>query len=1002
MPSAKPPVPEVPGNNQDPSIVSNLTEDGGGGPSVVGRVRSGISSIVIQSWAIMTGGESSNSNSNLAITMEEDENMGISDGNVVLFPKKQTEEEEEIPPVHVTEPVICFLEDDTKDMTWGRRIALANVNRTWYNPQQHMHKTTTIISTTTEDNNKCDVPKIETRPPTVTKQETASIAKAWAYFDHVVLPRHLMDEDGITFKRHDLKRAEPGESEYKSRLYHPLCTPLSQMGDFGLGVGLYFSSLRALMILTLVAGILNIPNFIYFSGPDYSDSQEGLPDLLKGSAICTVQEWVPCEDCMPQNFMTNKFATSTGASTNLTFALNNNCAEVTLQQGMINYGTLLLVVVGILIMNRSQKRMEVAFDEDEQTAQDYSIQIQNPPDNATDPKEWRKYFKDVHGAHATVVTIALANDPLIIALRERRECIRKIELNLEPGTSLDTLTLARMSAEVEFKRGLFGRLLATFVKGLPEVFGRMAELEAKIKGWAQLEYPCSNVFVTFETEKEQRKVLSALMCGSYHTKHQNTAVLDYAKFLFRGDLVLKLAEPDEPNTIRWADLNVRMWDMLKPLATTTFFSLLSILLIALLIKAIQGSSPQWTAIAIAAFNSIFPIIAKLLTSVERHSSEGLKQTSLYFKIAVFRWVNTAVIITIITPFTATLDYSDGLIPQIYAIFFAEIITTNGLQLLDPAGHFKRHFMAPRAVTQDKMNLAMQGAEVELAERYTNMTKMLFLALWYSSIFPGALFLCSFALLVNYIADGFSLMRTWKRLPQLGARISRFSRRYFFSTAIVAMAVVSGYYWSGFPFDNLCKNDDAISKEYLGNHTIKTSDGTMIQQNIDSDTESFRYCHQDLLRYTTLSFPALSRWQSEDWMSDDQETVVNIYGWTSLVVLVIVLGFFIILIVKNCQERFSIGHEPCGKDMNIPFSQVRSISAFVPQVDSTVYSYPLLACDVQGIDPDLFDWTDPDRPHSYYDLTQDACELIGEESVSDKKVFSILSHMPPAAMKKVGE
>jgi hypothetical protein len=78
----------------------------------------------------------------------------------------------------------------------------------------------------------------------------------------------------------------------------------------------------------------------------------------------------------------------------------------------------------------------------------------------------------------------------------------KIELNLEPGTSLDTLTLAKIAAEVETRRRLPGRLLAMVAKGIPEHFGRMAELEAKIKGWAQLDYPCSNVFVTFETEAE--------------------------------------------------------------------------------------------------------------------------------------------------------------------------------------------------------------------------------------------------------------------------------------------------------------------------------------------------------------------------------------------------------------------------------------------------------------------------------------------------------------------
>jgi hypothetical protein len=59
-----------------------------------------------------------------------------------------------------------------------------------------------------------------------------------------------------------------------------------------------------------------------------------------------------------------------------------------------------------------------------------------------------------------------------------------------------------------------------------------------------------------------------------------------------------------------------------------------------------------------------------------------------------------------------------LIRSIGAIFFADIVTTNAVQLLDPVGHFQRHFLAPHAATQDLMNLNMRGFEFELAERYT--------------------------------------------------------------------------------------------------------------------------------------------------------------------------------------------------------------------------------------------------------------------------------------------
>ncbi|OEU16126.1 hypothetical protein FRACYDRAFT_275258 [Fragilariopsis cylindrus CCMP1102] len=155
---------------------------------------------------------------------------------------------------------------------------------------------------------------------------------------------------------------------------------------------------------------------------------------------------------------------------------------------------------------------------------------------------------------------------------------------------------------------------------------------------------------------------------------------------------------------------------------------------------------------------------------ESHRSESSRQSSLYYKIALFRWVTSAVVIFIITPFTATLGTGDiqaALIPQVTTLFFSDMILTNILALADPAGHLMRHFLAPRAKTQDAMNILFQGSQYELAERYTDMTKILFLNLFYCSIFPSSFFLCAISLCLKYLVDRFNLMRTWKKAPHTG-------------------------------------------------------------------------------------------------------------------------------------------------------------------------------------------------------------------------------------------
>jgi hypothetical protein len=61
---------------------------------------------------------------------------------------------------------------------------------------------------------------------------------------------------------------------------------------------------------------------------------------------------------------------------------------------------------------------------------------------------------------------------------------------------------------------------------------------------------------------------------------------------------------------------------------------------------------------------------------------------------------------------------DKLLNGVYKIFFAELITANVMQILDLPENFKRHVFAPRAKTQESMNLLMRGSEIHLSERYT--------------------------------------------------------------------------------------------------------------------------------------------------------------------------------------------------------------------------------------------------------------------------------------------
>lgn len=348
--------------------------------------------------------------------------------------------------------------------------------------------------------------------------------------------------------------------------------------------------------------------------------------------------------------------------------------------------------------------------------------------------------------------------------------------------------------------------------------------------------------------------------------------------LFRGEHVLLVREAEEPDTIRWLDLDCCWRTSAKQVAVTTLISLGCVALVTFLVILCRQQDPAYAALAISASNALFPSAAKALTDLEAHASENGKQSSLYVKIAVFRWVVTAIVITVITPFTSTLTNGpEHLLESIYYIFFADLVTINVVQLLDPVGNFKRHFLAPRAGSQERMNLLMGGTKYTIAERYTNMTKTLFLTFYYCAIFPSVFFLCALTLFINFYVDKFSLLRTWKQAPMLGAYIARFSRTYFMTTAIAALAIVSSYLFAGFPFDNLCA-ENVSHLAYIGTWKITDGNGLDHIAVIEPMVRSYHYCNQYLGPGTNFVFPALPDAQSShsSWMTEEQEQVSYLF------------------------------------------------------------------------------------------------------------------------------
>lgn len=343
--------------------------------------------------------------------------------------------------------------------------------------------------------------------------------------------------------------------------------------------------------ILFVAGCMSLYNIFYFASDKYAI--QGTLDsnpLLYGSAICTNTTWEICIDCDCKNETQGWHRTNRCADTDdgLTMILKNNClqeAGALRTLGLVNYATVLFLVLSILFIGFYLRDQAIKFDEDEQTAQDYSLQIRNPPPKANDPDVWRRYFEEnFPGVKCSAITCAVNNDLLVRSLVARREVLRMMELQLEPGTPMDIDYLALLAAKAARKnRGVLKRMIAIFKPGLPELLSKLVALNTSIKGLAQLGYPCTNVFVTFEREMDQRQVLSKLSVGHWHIRTNNAKILGDDKYLFQGK-VLHVKESVEPNSVRWQALNATVVERTDQNLLTSILTFGTILSVAKIVQ----------------------------------------------------------------------------------------------------------------------------------------------------------------------------------------------------------------------------------------------------------------------------------------------------------------------------------------------------------------------------------------------------------------------------------
>ena len=597
----------------------------------------------------------------------------------------------------------------------------------------------------------------------------------------------------------------------------------------------------------------------------------------------------------------------------------------------------------------------------------YLIQ-KNPPkkESSNDPEVWKVWFESTFDVEVAGVTVALDNEKLIKALVRRRQLICRMQEMMPHIEDFDIDDLESNLGECE----IVPRWRQVLCRAAtPEsVYLSILKEDSIIADLSNETYTAASIFVTFQEQAQQQKVLDHLILPKLRQK-----MLEQ-KYIF-DDVILQVVEPAEPSAIRWHDLHTSNCVRVVQVFFTTLMSFGLIVGGAFVIVNARKISPELAALAITCFNLITPTVVRLMTRLfESHPDESSASASVYVKITALRWTNTAIVTTFITPFTFSLQEGEGtgLLDWVYTMYTFDLFTGPVLQITDIWGNLCRHVFATRQNDQMKMNLKFKSGQLDIGERYTNMTRIFFFTLFYCSLFPAGFFFAAVIFAAAYWLDKFSILRSYRQGPKVGNKVSRMSN-FFLLLCLGTYAVMTSLNFAQFPFDNACDSGISIDETYRGIWTITESQEEVTLSDSDAEHE---FCSQNLLR--KFSFPPVPSVILEDayeWMNPSQETYAPIITWAMCAILLVIGATILIRTIFRAINTLFFRDFKVSKSLSSArFEDVEEINGYVPQVEVDGYIFPFLLCDVDQIDSEMIGWSDAYSTYDAHNIIYDVPKI----------------------------
>ena len=192
--------------------------------------------------------------------------------------------------------------------------------------------------------------------------------------------------------------------------------------------------------------------------------------------------------------------------------------------------------------------------------------------------------------------------------------------------------------------------------------------------------------------------------------------------------VLKIDKAPEPEAIRYGSVGLVSADqsvMQKIVMVLIVFVFFVVEFLA--VRALEAVSPAASGLVITVSNTLVPELLHVASDVfEVHELEGQKIGSVYNKVSMFRYFNTAIIIHLLTDFSVQLSPEHLLKVQI--ILVCDALLTPLLYLFNASWIFNRVVLSRYITEEAQLRYALGGEDIRLSDRYSNLAKCIFVGL----------------------------------------------------------------------------------------------------------------------------------------------------------------------------------------------------------------------------------------------------------------------------------